>query len=142
MNRNYLQITNLILGISILILFAITGQLMRHYYFNVDAPDVERLYRRSRHLFLLMAGLTHGGIGVYIVAHQNKWANLMQWLATALMLMATILLVFAFFYEIPTFIVRTPNAKMGVYLLLAGVSIHFISSLLNGYLGNNSSLKK
>lgn len=133
MLRNKLQVTNLSIGIAIVILFVVTGQLMRHYYYNADAPDVERLYRRSRHLFLLLAGLGQGGIGVYIQPFQAKLANMIQWLATILMTTGSVCLSLAFFYEIPTQIIETPVSRFGLYLLLAGVSSHLVSFLLNRY---------
>jgi hypothetical protein len=112
---------------------------MRHYYFNADAPDVERLYRRSRHLFLLMAGLTQSSIGIYIVAHSHKGANTIQWIATALMTLASACLIFAFFYEIPNYIVPTPVSRVGLYSLLAGAVLHFGSNLLNKFAKNPNS---
>ena len=131
--KSKLQLTNLTVGIVMLILFAVTGQLMRHYYHNADLPDVERLYRRSRHLFLLMAGLTHSGIGIYITAYQHQVANKLQWIATALMFLGSCVLVSAFFYEIPGRIVATPISRLGLYLLLAGAVFHFIGMLVERY---------
>jgi peptidoglycan/LPS O-acetylase OafA/YrhL len=131
--KNPLRLTNLTIGIIVVILFAITGQLMRHYYLNETAPDVERLYRRSRHLFLLLAGLTQGGIGVYIIAYQHKLANQMQWLATGLMTLGSACLTYAFFYEIPGEIMQTPISRIAMYLLLASAVLHLGSSVLNQY---------
>ena len=131
--KNPLRVTNLSIGITIVILFAITGQLMRHYYLNETAPDVERLYRRSRHLYLLLAGLAQGGIGVYIIAHQHKFAHLMQWLATGLMTLSSACLIYAFFYEIPQEIIKTPVSRMAMYMLLASAILHLGSSLVNQF---------
>lgn len=131
--KKYLNITNLFIGIAVVILFAITGQLMRHYYLNETAPDIERLYRRSRHLYLLLAGLAQGGIGVYIVAHQHKLAYLMQWLATGLMTLGSVCLIYAFFYEIPQEIIKTPVSRIAMYILLASAVLHLCSSLLNQF---------
>jgi peptidoglycan/LPS O-acetylase OafA/YrhL len=128
-----LRLTNLTIGIAVVILFAITGQLMRHYYLNETAPDVERLYRRSRHLYILLVGLAQGGIGVYIIAHQNKIANLLQWIATGLMTLGSACLIYAFFYEIPQEIIKTPVSRMAMYILLASAVLHLGSSVLNQY---------
>jgi heme A synthase len=131
--KNPLRLTNLSAGIAVVILFAVTGQLMRHYYLNETAPDVERMYRRSRHLYLLLVGLTQGGIGVYIIAHKHKLPHVMQWLATGLMTLSTALLIYAFFYEIPQEIIKTPISKIAMYLLLASASLHLGSGILNHY---------
>jgi peptidoglycan/LPS O-acetylase OafA/YrhL len=131
--KNPLRLTNLTIGIAVVILFAITGQLMRHYYLNETAPDVERLYRRSRHLYLLLVGLTQGGIGVYIIAHQHKLANKIQWLATGLMTLGSACLIYAFFYEIPQEIIKTPISRIAMYILLASAVLHLGSSLLNQF---------
>jgi uncharacterized membrane protein YoaK (UPF0700 family) len=114
-------------------MFAITGQLMRHYYHNTEAPDVERLYRRSRHLFLLLAGLTQGGIGIYIQPYSSRLLSHLQWLATGLMSLASAFLIYAFFYEIPPVIIRGHFSRLAMYLLLASVVLHFGASIVNGY---------
>jgi hypothetical protein len=131
--KNPLRVTNLSIGIAVVILFAITGQLMRHYYLNETAPDVERLYRRSRHLYLLMAGLLQGGIGVYILAHQHRLAHLIQWIATGLMTLASVMLIYAFFSEIPQEIIKTPVSRLAMYTFLASAVLHLGSSILNYY---------
>jgi glucan phosphoethanolaminetransferase (alkaline phosphatase superfamily) len=137
--KNKLKITNLTIGIAVVILFAITGQLMRHYYLNETAPDVERLYRRSRHLYLLLVGLAQGGIGVYIIAHQHKIAHLIQWLATGLMTLGSACLIYAFFYEIPQEIIKTPVSRIAMYILLASAVLHLGSSLLNQFKQSKSN---
>lgn len=129
--KNKLSRTNLIVGIMVVILFAITGQLMRHYYHNETAPEVERLFRRSRHLLLLLAGLLQGGIGVYIVAYQHKVLRNLQWVATGLMTLATVLLAIAFFTEIPSEIVKTPISRVSMYLFLGSASLHLVAGILN-----------
>ena len=131
--KNPLRLTNLSIGIIVVILFAITGQLMRHYYHNAEAADVERLYRRSRHLLLLLSGLMQGGIGIYIQAHKHKLPNTLQWVATALMTIGSLSLIYAFFYEIPQAIIKTPISRLGMYILLASGVLHLVSSALNHY---------
>jgi uncharacterized membrane protein YoaK (UPF0700 family) len=132
--KNPLRFTNLTIGIIVVILFAVTGQLMRHYYNNAEAADVERLYRRSRHLLLLLSGLMQGGIGVYIQAHQHKFSNTLQWVATALMTIGSSSLIYAFFYEIPHEIIKTPISRLAMYILLASAVLHLGSSVLNNYI--------
>lgn len=112
---------------------------MRHYYLNETAPDVERLYRRSRHLYLLLVGLAQGGIGVYIIAHQNKLANMIQWLATALMTLGSAGLIYAFFDEIPQEISETPVSRAAMYILLASAVLHLGSSMLNEFKQSKSN---
>lgn len=137
--RNPLRTTNLTIGIAVVILFAITGQLMRHYYLNETAPDVERLYRRSRHIYLLLAGLAQGGIGIYIQAYANKLAYSLQWTATAFMTLAASLLTYAFFFEIPQQIIQTNVSRIAMYAMLASVVLHVSSSLINHYLKPKSN---
>lgn len=136
--KNPLRLTNLSIGIIVVILFAITGQLMRHYYHNAEAGDVERLYRRSRHLLLLLSGLMQGGIGVYIQAHQHRLSNILQWVATALMTIGSLSLIYAFFCEIPQEIIKTPISSFSMYILLASAVLHLGSSLLNHYVQSKS----
>ena len=129
--KNPLRVTNLTIGIAMVILFAVTGQLMRHYYLNEAAPDVERLYRRSRHLLLLVTGLMQGGIGVYITAYQHQLSHKLQWVATILMATGALMLIYAFFYEIPKEIIKTSVSRISMYTLLASAILHLSSSILN-----------
>jgi uncharacterized membrane protein YsdA (DUF1294 family) len=131
--KNPLRFTNLSIGIAVVILFAITGQLMRHYYLNETAPDVERMFRRSRHLYLLLIGLTQGGIGIYIAAYQHKLAHRLQWLATAVMTLSAALLIYAFFYEIPHTIIKTNVSRIALFMLLGSVTIHLGSSVISSF---------
>jgi hypothetical protein len=91
---------HLIFGSLVLIAFLLTGQYMDKYYHHmVGAPDGVRLLYRTRHIFILLSGLTHLGIGAYFTYRSNTRARIAQLIGSCLIILASLLFIGAFFYE-------------------------------------------
>ena len=90
--------------------------------------DGMRMLYRTRHIFILMAGLLNLGIGTYFSYRQLAWGRILQFLGSALIVIATILFVVAFFYEPGMIGLKTPVSHWGMYLILAGTFLHFFSA--------------
>src|SRR5688572_17920989 len=57
---------HLVFGLVVLIVFLLTGQYMDRYHNHLEfMADGPRLLYRTRHIFILMSGLLHLGIGTY-----------------------------------------------------------------------------
>src|SRR5258708_21131167 len=69
-----IAILHLIIGLSLFVIFLITGKYMR-----VDFPDKEiipqdlRLLMRSRHIYILFSALIHLALGVYLQIRPLAW---------------------------------------------------------------------
>jgi hypothetical protein len=57
---------HLIFGLLLVIVFLLTGQYMDHFHQHLQSmPDGPRMLYRSRHIYILLSGLIHLGIGAY-----------------------------------------------------------------------------
>jgi hypothetical protein len=88
-------------GCAVLIGFILTGQYMDRYHDHLRGmPDLPRMLYRSRHIYILLAGLLNVGIGAYLRTHQQRWRQLLQITGSGIIVVATILPFIAFFYLI------------------------------------------
>jgi hypothetical protein len=121
---------HLIFGTIILVAFLLTGQYMNIYWHHmVGAPDGLRLLYRTRHIFILLAGLLNLGIGIYFSYGQQLWRKLLQWLGSGLIVVASLLFIIAFFYEPKLTGLYTPLSHWGTYTIVAGTFCHLLSAV-------------
>ena|SRR2546421_8227642 len=119
---------HLIFGLLVLVVFLLTGQYMSIYYNHmVGASDSLRLLYRTRHIFILLAGLLNLGIGIYFSYRQQVWRKVLQWLGSSLIVMASLLFIAGFFYEPKLADLYTPLSHWGTYTIVAGTFFHLLS---------------
>ncbi len=112
--------------------FLLTGQYMDKYFNHlVGMPDGPRLLYRTRHIFILLAGLLNLGIGAYITSPSERRQRVVQWIGSLLIVAASFLFLIAFFYEPNLANLRTPLSHWGTYLIATGVLLHVISGSFN-----------
>ena len=115
-------------GLVVVIVFLLTGQYMDKYLHHLRGmPDGPRMLFRTRHIFILLAGLIHIGIGAYFTFHKTQTRRLMQMLGSGLIVVATVLFVVAFFYEPKLADLKTPLSHWGMYSIFAGTLLHLLS---------------
>jgi hypothetical protein len=90
--------------------------------------DGMRMLYRTRHIFILLAGLLNIGIGSYFTYRSMAWGIAIQVVGSVLIVVASILFVVAFFYEPTLTDLKTPLSHWGMYSILAGTSLHFFST--------------
>jgi hypothetical protein len=118
---------HLIFGLVVLVAFVLTGQYMDLYHRHLEGmADGPRMLYRSRHIFILLAGLLNLGLGAYVV-RRERWRGTLQWLGTALIMTATVLFVAGFFYEPGLEGLETPLSQRGAYAIVAGTLLHLLS---------------
>ena len=119
-----------ILGWLTVIAFLITGQVMRHHTPPlVTMSDTVRLMYRSRHIYVLAAGLLHLMLGIYW-RPLDGWRLRVQSVGSVLLAAAVPPLIAAFFVE-PTrsSLDATRCSHLGLYALFAGAMLHAICGL-------------
>ena len=120
---------HLIFGALVVLAFLLTGQYMDKYFNHlVGMSDGPRLLYRTRHIFILLAGLLNLGIGAYFTYHDETWRRILQLLGSLLIIAASILFLIAFFYEPNLTNLYTPLSHWGTYTIATGVLLHVISS--------------
>ena len=121
---------HLIFGVCVVIAFLLTGQYMDKYYNHmVGVADAPRLLYRTRHIFILLAGLLNLMIGTYFTLRIEIWRRAIQRLGSLLIFGASFLFVVAFFYEPNLSNLRTPLSHWGMYAIAAGVVLHLASGV-------------
>jgi hypothetical protein len=121
---------HLIFGLLVLVVFLLTGQYMSHYYNHlVGMSDGPRLLYRTRHIFILLAGLLNLGIGIYFSYRRQLWRKALQLFGSILIMLASLLFIAGFFYEPKLADLYTPLSHWGTYTIVAGTLFHLISGV-------------
>ena len=91
---------HLIFGLTVLLVFLLTGQYMDKFHNHLEhMADGPRMLYRTRHIFILMSGLLHVGIGTYFSSRPTATRRALQITGSTLITVATVLFTIAFFYE-------------------------------------------
>ena len=121
---------HLIFGVFILVVFLLTGQYMDrfhdHLMYMTDGP---RMLYRTRHIFILMSGLLHVGIGTYFTLHPTTTRRILQSIGSVLITLATLLFIIAFFYEPHLAALHTPLSLAGTITIAVGTLLHLFSGV-------------
>jgi len=119
---------HLIFGACVVLAFLLTGQYMDKYYNHMHGvADAPRLLYRTRHIFILLSGLLHLGIGAYFTYRIEPWQRAIQLAGSLLIFAASFLYLVAFFYEPNLTNLKTPLSHWGTYAIAAGAVLHVVS---------------
>ena len=100
---------------------------MHHRYDHlIGMPDIERALFRAGHIYILFSSLIHLVLGSYLNISTKPLKRMTQGMGSLLLVAATILIIFSFFYELPTNQIERGYSRYGIYLTLAGVLLHAI----------------
>lgn len=121
---------HLVFGLVVIIVFLLTGQYMDRYHnhlaFMADGP---RMLYRSRHIFILMSGLLHLGIGTYFSSRATAMRRALQITGSILITLATVLFTIAFFYEPRLEDLQNPLSLSGTIIMAVGTLLHLFSGV-------------
>lgn len=129
-----MKLTHQIVGVTVVVIFLLTGQYMEfHQPHMEELSDGERMLFRSRHIYVLLAGLVNVGVGAYFSHRTQLWRRVLQWTGSALIIVAPFFLIGAFFYE-PTMTERLPRPLTlpGIVALFVGALFHLLSGAWAG----------
>ncbi len=119
------------LGITIVIIFLLTGQYMHHNYNHLE--DMELMNRalfRAGHLYILLFGLINVALGTHFQLSDSKLIKKIQIFGSISMFTACFLVIYSFFTELPTEQIERPLARYSLYLIFLGIGIHGLISLV------------
>lgn len=118
---------HLLFGIIVFVVFLITGGFMR-----MDFPDKEiisqefRLLMRSRHIYILLSSLIHLCLGIYLEIHAQIWRKVLQISGSGLLILGSILFVWAFVHETYALQHFSDISRFALYTTLAGTVLHLL----------------
>ncbi|MDX6575369.1 MAG: hypothetical protein QOE96_1322 [Blastocatellia bacterium] len=101
----------------------------KHYNHMVGVPDGIRLLYRTRHIFILLSGLTNLGIAAYFTYRDRFWPRTFQMIGSGLTFLSSFLFTVAFFYEPRLGNLHTPLTHWGTYCIAAGVILHVLTGM-------------
>lgn len=84
---------------------------------------------RTRHIFILMSGLLHLGIGSYFSYRVQTWRRALQYLGSVLITIAPVLITIGFFDEPHLQGLHAPLSKRGIIMLAVGALLHVVSGV-------------
>lgn len=121
---------HLIFGILLFIVFLITGQFMRADFPDKDSIDqMHRVLMRSRHIYILFSAFIHIVLGIYLEMRPGTVHRSLQYLGSGFLLLASVLLVWAFVSETYIYAEFSEISRYGIYASLAGVIFHLAGRL-------------
>lgn len=119
---------HIIFGLIVVVVFLLTGQYMDRYHqhlmYMADGP---RMLYRTRHIFILMSGLLHLGIGSYFKYRLQTWRRVLQILGSVFITIAPVIFTIAFFLEPNMQNLETPLSLVGMILIAVGALLHLVS---------------
>lgn len=119
---------HLVVGVATLLAFLLTGQYMDYLEVRTNAlGETARVMFRSRHIYLLLAGLVNFGVGAYYGPRARGWRRLVQTLGSMFVLVAPLLMAAAFFTEPGAPGLRRHFTLPAVVMLSVGTLLHALS---------------
>lgn len=82
---------------------------------------------RTRHIFILMSGLLHLGLGGYFFSRAQTWRRALQIIGSVLITIAPVLFTIAFFYEPNLQGLHAPLSLIGMIIIAVGALLHVVS---------------
>ena len=124
---------HLVAGIIAVTAFLITGQFMRHHQPPMATlGDAARLMFRSRHIYILAAGLINLMLGLYLELQVASWRRTVQITGSVFLLGSLVPLILAFVFEPGRgFQPDMHWSAAGLYSLFGGCMAHFVSAIGN-----------
>ena len=122
---------HVVFGLLVVVAFVLTGQYMDRLHEHLRGmADGQRMLYRSRHIYILLAGLLNLGLGTYLELRPARWRRALQALGSALVVASTCMLVAAFFREPPLAdLQHTPLSYYGLHAILAGTLLHLLGGV-------------
>ena len=121
----------MIFGFLMFTAFLLTGQYMdRNFNHLADMDDLPRALMRAQHLYILFSAMINIVLGCYLTFSKDKLARTFQIFGSLLVVVATIMLLYSFFKELPSSHIERPICRQALYLMLAGVLGHGVPNVL------------
>ena len=128
-----MKLLHIVVGAFVLLAFLLTGQYMDYLDIRSGAlGDATRMMFRSRHIYILLAGLVNLAVGTYFVRRAGGWRRTLQTIGSVLVLAAPLLLLAAFFTEPGLPGLRRQFTLPAIVILAVGTLLHAFSGVHAG----------
>ena len=117
-----MRTAHLLVGVLGVLVFLVTGLYMQSNFPALYAGNETLRYMyRANHVYLLLASLVNIALGVYLVAPGTGWKARLSRVGSGLVLLAPLVLCYAFFVEVPKASPERIFTALGVVLVALGV---------------------
>ena len=122
--RTHLRKVHLATGLLLLIIFPLTGAYLRlRIPHLMQQSDRMRFSMRGNHIYILLSSLVHLSLGAYLRLSVTRWLVRLQAAGSILLLLSSVLVVAAFFYE-PKNDLERPVTLLAMVMATAGTLLH------------------
>lgn len=120
---------HLLAGLLIFIIFLLMGGYMRfRVHHLMEASDRLRFSLRGNHIYTLWAALLNLTLGSYLRFKESGWRAKLQLAGSLLVLLASALVIIAFFFE-SKYSPERPVTLATVVFALTGTTLHVLSTV-------------
>src|SRR5262245_35024338 len=125
-----MKVLHLVVGLFVVVVFLLTGQYLEFHSPKMDELDNGmRMLLRSRHVYILLAGLLNLGIGTHFNYRKERWLRVLQITDSSLIVAAPFGLIGAFFYEQQLTGLERPLTLPAIIALFVGTLGHLLCGL-------------
>jgi len=118
-------------GVGLIVFFA-TGLYMRSKFpASYESNETIRYLYRASHNYILYVALLNLAVGTYLLRPVSGWRRRVQGVGSILLLLAPLLLVWAFFVEPPLAVPERPRTALGAACTLAGTLLHVLAGAMS-----------
>lgn len=118
-----ISIIHAVVGLLTFVVFLQTGWYMRTNDIG-SLPDVHRMIYRAGHIYFLFGGLLNLSIGVQLQLSLQPMIKRLQYLGSSLLILSPCIFLYGFYHEASFDSVERSITQYGIFLSLAGTSIH------------------
>ena len=128
--KNLLRKSHLIVGLILLVIFPLTGAYLRYRIPHLmQDSDRFRFSMRGNHVYILLSGLIHLSLGVYLRRIHSNWLSKLQTTGSILLTFSSTIVLAAFFLE-PKSVLDRPYTSLAMFTALAGMLLHGFCGLM------------
>jgi len=128
----YIKRLHLIVGVIFLVVFWFTGAFLKFVVWDTMADDdLLRVAYRTSHVYILMAALVNIATSTNLLANNTKQSHILQCLGSLLLIVAPLLLTYAFFVESKLEVEVSGFTFLAIVGLAVGVILHAVSAYMN-----------
>ena len=132
-----------IFGWTVFVVFLLTGQYMDIYHKHLaETPDGVRMLYRSRHIYILFAALLNLALGLYFNYATEPWRRGLQLAGSGVVVITTLLLIPAFFYEPALGPENISWSYFGIIGMAVGLLLHFIGAPRKFHEGEHTPVRQ
>jgi hypothetical protein len=125
-----MKLLHMLVGVFVVVAFLLTGQYMDYLDVRSGAlGETARMMFRSRHIYILLAGLVNLAVGAYFVRRAGGWRKGLQLVGSVFIIVAPALMLAAFFSEPGRAGLQRHFTLPAVVILSLGTLCHTFSGL-------------